>query len=370
MLDLQARISLHEPELIAAHKEFERPETGVADLPGELHRDLQNAIAKASFKRRTWSDLDQLLVAALHRAVALPQMTNAAGTVADHLNLDVTGGGKQLLDVDIPVAERLLGFEAAALESSIDFVRAMHFAHAAPAAARDGLQHHRTVPACEGARLLQGGWLARARHDRHADAFGEPARADLVSEQIEDVARGTDENKARFYAARCERRVLTQEAIARMDCCSAGLPRDGDQCILIQIGGRPVSRQLAHLADEARVQRLRIVGGADAKRGQAELARGARDSDGDLASVRDQDACHSRLHGRSRRDCFVLDATDGRRSQRDGTALETFPAGPWCRPRVEISLLCLRFPCSTGVSCGFQASKLTCLSDFARCRSR
>ena len=53
--------------------------------------------------------LDDLLVAALHRAVALAEMDRVALAVGEHLNLDVARILEELLHVDLIVAERGLG---------------------------------------------------------------------------------------------------------------------------------------------------------------------------------------------------------------------------------------------------------------------
>ena len=49
--------------------------------------------------------LDHLLVAALHRAVALEQVDQVAVLVAKQLDLDMAGAAHQLLEIDLVVAE-------------------------------------------------------------------------------------------------------------------------------------------------------------------------------------------------------------------------------------------------------------------------
>ena len=49
--------------------------------------------------------LDDLLVAALHRAVALAQMDDVAVVVGEHLELDVARPLEEFLHVDLVVAE-------------------------------------------------------------------------------------------------------------------------------------------------------------------------------------------------------------------------------------------------------------------------
>ena len=50
---------------------------------------------KPGAQRRAGRDLDQLLMAALYRAVTLPQVTDVARAIAHHLHLHVACSGKQ-----------------------------------------------------------------------------------------------------------------------------------------------------------------------------------------------------------------------------------------------------------------------------------
>ena len=56
--------------------------------------------------------LDDFLVAALHRAVALEEMHDIAVPVAQHLELDVARPFDQALEIDLGLAEAALGHRA------------------------------------------------------------------------------------------------------------------------------------------------------------------------------------------------------------------------------------------------------------------
>ena len=56
----------------------------------------------------------------------------------------------------------------------------------------------------------------------------------------------------------------------------------------VEIGPRAAPRDLVGGVGGADMQRLRIVGGIDRDGGKAGVARGARDANGDLAAVGDQ----------------------------------------------------------------------------------
>ena len=80
--------------------------------------------------------LDDLLVAALHRAVALEEMDDGAVPVGEDLHLDVAGALDQLLEIDLVPAEGGLGLAASPRRSSRSSAALVaDDAHAAAAAA-------------------------------------------------------------------------------------------------------------------------------------------------------------------------------------------------------------------------------------------
>src|SRR5207249_3663150 len=78
--------------------------------------------------------LDDLLVAALDRALALAEMDERAVAVAQHLHLDVAGTDEELLEVDAPVGEGGLGLAPGGGERVRQLGLARHRAHALAAA--------------------------------------------------------------------------------------------------------------------------------------------------------------------------------------------------------------------------------------------
>jgi len=78
---------------------------------------------------------------ALRAALAVPQVHDL-GSIADYLHLDVAGARQKLFHVELADAKRLQRLRAAPLVGARHILRITHFAHAAPTAAGDGLQHH------------------------------------------------------------------------------------------------------------------------------------------------------------------------------------------------------------------------------------
>ena len=90
MLDLDAGVHLHEVEgAVLVEQELDRAGRVVADGRGQLDRGFAHLLAQLGRDGRRRRLLDQLLVAALHGAVALAQVHDVAVLVAEDLDLDV-----------------------------------------------------------------------------------------------------------------------------------------------------------------------------------------------------------------------------------------------------------------------------------------
>ena len=89
--------------------------------------------------------LDQLLMAALDRAVALAQVDHVPVRVGKHLDLDMAGVVEVALDVDAGVGEELLALARGALEGLLEVVRGTRHPKALAAAASGGLAGDRVA---------------------------------------------------------------------------------------------------------------------------------------------------------------------------------------------------------------------------------
>src|SRR5207247_5072334 len=106
VLDLQAGVHLEEVEAPAlVEQELDRAGARVADgtRGGEGRRCQLRA--QSGRDRRAGRLLEDLLVTALDRALALPQVEEGAVTVPEHLHLDVARALEELLQVDTAVGE-------------------------------------------------------------------------------------------------------------------------------------------------------------------------------------------------------------------------------------------------------------------------
>lgn len=303
VLHLDARVGLHEVEPsrpLFIDQELEGADALVAHRPGHAQGAVDQRPAGGLREVRAGRDLQQLLLAPLQTAVSLPEMADRAAAVAKDLHLDMSRPRHQLLDVQLVAAERRLRLGAAAPVGLGQLRDVVHRAYAAPAAAGQGLEHHRGAGAQvsqERFGLLQADRAVESGHQRHFQALGQGARGGLVAEQVEHLGLRPDEANAGALATAGELGVLGEKAIARMDRVARLLPGHGDQPLHVQVGRRPAATQRHRDIGLAQVQGGRVVLGVHRHRADAQVGTGAGDADGDLATVGDQQGIEGSGHG-------------------------------------------------------------------------
>ena len=124
VLDLDARVHLEE-EVLAVGREqpLDRPGRPVVDGASRVDRESADARAELGPDGGRRRLLDELLVAALDRAVALAEMDDVAVRVREDLHLDVARVVEVALDVHGGVGEVRLAFPHGRLEGPLDLVR-------------------------------------------------------------------------------------------------------------------------------------------------------------------------------------------------------------------------------------------------------
>ncbi len=245
--------------------------------------------------------LDDLLVAALDRAVALPQVVEAAVLVAEDLHLDMAGALDHLLQVALAVAEGGLGLAPALAHLFLQLLGLHDGPHAAAAAAPAGLEH-------EGIADLLGhpadlvhvvGQHLGGRDHRHPGLLRDAAGAGLVAQRAHRLGARADEGDAGGVAGVDEFGVFRQQAIAGVDRVGARHPGDADDLGDREIGRdrpQPLADPVGLVGLEA-VQAELVLLGIDRDGALAHLVGRPHDADGDLASVGDEDfleLCHGR----------------------------------------------------------------------------
>ena len=105
MLDLHARVHLDEIEAAVLVEELEGTGAAIADGATGLRTALADLAPLCLGNAGRGGLLDDLLVAALHGAVALAEMDGVAVLVRKHLELDMTRVLQILLHIDHIVVE-------------------------------------------------------------------------------------------------------------------------------------------------------------------------------------------------------------------------------------------------------------------------
>jgi hypothetical protein len=147
------------------------------------------------------------------------------------------------------------------------------------------------------ADLVVGGRVAGRGQDRDAGLDRRPLGGQLVAHDLDRIGRRPDPGQSGRRDLGRERRVLREEAVARVDRVGAGRPRGGDDRRTVEVAV-PEPDGLVGLGHERCVH---VGVGVDRHAPQAHRARRAKDTAGDLAAVGDEQARERCAHRRHRR---------------------------------------------------------------------
>ena len=303
VLDLDTRVHLDEVVLsgLRVHEELDGTGVHVVHLPRDLYRVGSDGRDRIRIYRPGGRVLDDLLVAALQRAVTLAQMHDVSVLVREDLHFDVLRLDEELLDEDVLVSESLSRLVLNHLELAADVLVGVAASHAASAAAGGSLQDDRIavfVRDLNGlVRALQR--LGRAGNDRDAAGDRGGLRRQLIAHLRQDARRRSDELNAGLFTGPREIRILRKEAVTGMNRGSSALLRQVDDAGNIQISAQ---RRLV-LTDQVSLIRLnaeqavRILVRVHGQSADTQVIARAEDTDCDLTAVRSQYffefLCHS-----------------------------------------------------------------------------
>ena len=294
VLDLKPRVHLHEEEElvggVARHDELDRPGAEVADAPRRLARGLADARARRVVGKRRRRLLDDLLMAALQRALALPEVHDVPVRVSEDLHFDVSGRRHVPLEKEGVVAEGCRGLAPRRRDRVCELSLGLDDMHPLSGAARRRFDEHGEAdlgrPRDE---LFVGEARAREpRNGRHAALFDRLLRRDLVAHDLDRLGARADEDDSRVDARAREGSVLGEKAEARVDRIGArstrGLEHALDREVALRRGGGP---EPDGLVGEAHVHSsgIRIAKNSDGT--DAEASQRPDDPHRDLAAVRD-----------------------------------------------------------------------------------
>ncbi len=188
---------------------------------------------------------DQLLMAALHGAVALPEMDGVAVVVGQDLHFDVPAEFDVFFDVDGGVLEGVFGFGLGLLEAGLEGDVVVGDAHPAAAAAGGGFDDDGIADLAGdfqgGLFVIDGAFAAGDGGD--LGFFGELFACDFVADGGHRADGRADEFDLAASADLGEVGVLGQESVAGMDRLHVGDFGGGDDAVDLEIafGGRGVA---------------------------------------------------------------------------------------------------------------------------------
>jgi len=236
--------------------------------------------------------LDDLLVAALHRAVALTEVNGIAVLVGEHLKLDVARVLEILLHVDDVIAEGGCGLGARQRDRVEQGGLGVYDPHAASAAAAGSLDDHRIADRAghlQGVALVLRERAIRAGDAGYAGGTHGVDRRDLVAHQPDRIGARADEDEAAALDPLGEVGVLGEEPVAGMDRHGVGDLRGADDGGDLQVAVAGRSRaDTDRFVGEQHVLEVPIGLGMHRDRLDPELPAGAQDAQRDLPAIGDQ----------------------------------------------------------------------------------
>ncbi|MNI35226.1 hypothetical protein D3C73_892430 [compost metagenome] len=291
---LHPGVHLHEVHLALGEQELHGAGVLVAHGLGCTHRQVADVGALFRGQLRARGDLDQLLVAALDRAVTLEQVHHIAEAVAKDLRFDMLGIDDAFFQEHFRRTECLGGFGNDPRESLFKFFTAVAATNTATTTTGCGLEHHRVADA-----IAFGQGFFDARHvafgawsDRHAGLDHAAARFGLVAHAANDFSRWTDEFDPALSADFRQFGVFRKEAITGVQRIAAGFHSQVHQLARVQVSGQRFGTDAMGLVRTLHMQGMAVSVGIDRDRANAHFGTGTYDSYGNLTTVGDQDLCY------------------------------------------------------------------------------
>src|SRR5665647_1615430 len=250
MFHLHASVHLDEIKLAVFIQEFECSRAAITDLAASFGTAFADLVAHFWIEQRCRRFLNDLLVTALHRTIALAQIHRIAVLVGEHLKLDMARVFQKFFHVYHGIVESGLRLGAGHGDGIQQGCLGMHHTHAASAAAAGSLDDDRVSDAARNLDNLRGvvrqGTLD-SRHTGHPGFLHGDLGAYLVTHQTNGLGARTDKYKAALLNALGKIGVFRKKTIARMDglrICNFRCTDDGGdiQITLCRRGGADTNR--------------------------------------------------------------------------------------------------------------------------------
>ena len=293
VLHLDARVHLDEHVLALAlprgvEQELDGAGVDVANRLREGDRVTIHRLAGFLVEVRGRRDLDHLLVATLHRAVAFEQVNGLPRGIRENLHFDVARTHHCLLEEHGRVAEGAIRLAHGLEQSGAEVFFLLDPSHPSPAAASDGLGKDGKADGIgTGQQFVE--IFGRGSRGKHGNARGDRMLLgrDLIARHFEHMLARADEGDAGGRGRFSELGVLREESIARVDGVGAAFEGDTDDLRDIQV----CAHRMPGLADLVGLVSLEAMHGVavliweDSDRLGAKLIRRTKSTDCDFATI-------------------------------------------------------------------------------------
>eukprot|EP00672_Neobodo_designis_P009204 CAMPEP_0174878804 /NCGR_PEP_ID=MMETSP1114-20130205/82940_1 /TAXON_ID=312471 /ORGANISM="Neobodo designis, Strain CCAP 1951/1" /LENGTH=759 /DNA_ID=CAMNT_0016114193 /DNA_START=142 /DNA_END=2421 /DNA_ORIENTATION=+ len=308
VLHLQARVHLHEVEVVAVRVEDELDRAGadVADGLGGADSDLAELLAHLGVEPGRGRLLEHLLVAALHGAVALEEVDAVAVLVAEDLHLDVARALDEALEQHALVLEEVDRLALRALQHRHEVLLVADDLHALATAAAHRLDEQREADALRLGDELLGRLVLTvvSGHDGDAGVGHDVLRLRLGAHGADRGRRRADPLDAGRGDGVGEVGVLGEEAVAGVDALGAGALRDVEDVVTEQV--RRLGRRRAdaeRLVGALDVLAVALSVAVHSDGAEAHRLGGLENAAGDLATVGDEHLAHVARRGCAEGEC-------------------------------------------------------------------
>jgi hypothetical protein len=297
VLDLQPRVDFEEAHrAVGTDEVLDGAGAVVAGLAADRLGALVDPGALLVGEERGGGLLDQLLVAALQRAVAGTGDDHVAVVVGEHLCLDVPGPVEVPLDEALAPPERGHRFAGRGLEQVRNLLHRPGHLEAAPAAAEGGLDGDRQ-PVLLGERddlLGVRDRLGGTGDERRAGPLGDVPGGHLVAEVADRLRGRADPGQPGLLHRLGEVGVLREKPVPRVYRVRTRPGRHVDELVdaQVRLGGR-VATQRVRLVGEHGVRRVPVGVRVHGHGGEPRVPARPDHPDRDLAPVRHQYLSHA-----------------------------------------------------------------------------
>ena len=211
MLDLNAGIHLTEIEIaVVVDQKFDRACAAVADALCQRDSRARHLFAKLGRDECRRAFLNELLMAALYRALTLEQMNHIAQTVAQDLHLNVARIVDIFFHIQTAVAEVRYCLSRCTVVGILEILDAERHTNTLAAAAGGRFEHDRITDALRLAdRFIKVAQRSvRAKRDRNTGCDGVALGLRLVAHQTDGRSSRADKRKACLRSPLCKIRIF------------------------------------------------------------------------------------------------------------------------------------------------------------------